>query len=72
MSIERRIELRNQSIRIAAGGRKEGNPRPVRLTGLEHVFIQERILGLHREAASAKGDDLLGHGGREEGSLAVS
>lgn len=47
VAIERGVELGDQSIGVAAGGGHERDPRGGRAAGVEHVLVEEWIVGLH-------------------------
>ena len=55
------VEADDVVVGVAGGGRQEADLRPLAAGGrreAEHVVVEQRVAGLHREAAAAEGDDL--------------
>ena len=56
------VEADDVVVGVAAGRGQEADPRPLGLGQAEHVVVEQRVPGLHREAAAAEGHDLSGCG----------
>ena len=56
------VEADDVVVGVAAGRGQEADARPLRPGQAEHVVVEQRVPGLHREAAATEGDDLAGCG----------
>ena len=72
---ERPVEADDVVVRVARGGGEEAHARALRARQGQRVLVEQRVAGLHREPASAHGEDLTRsrHAGRvRAGSAAVA
>src|SRR3954452_22007943 len=63
--VERAVEANDVVVGVPAGSREEADLRPRLPRKRQDVVVKERVVLLHRKAATAKGDDLprIPHGG---------